>query len=180
MTWFICCFQEDLPRVYREMKALKVLHHQHICQLFQVIETDTMIYMILEVSTHQLHPLLLIRESHMQYCPGGELFDYIVAKERLKVCVFVLTTSSLPVISLSLSLSLSLYLSPSVYVYIPLSLLMLLSSVRVCMCVFPQETEARAFFRQIVSALMYVHDSGFIHRDLKPVSSSFQQQQQQQ
>ena len=41
--------QDDLPRVYREMRALKNLHHQHVCQLFEVIETDTMIYMILEV-----------------------------------------------------------------------------------------------------------------------------------
>ncbi|XP_019857367.1 PREDICTED: maternal embryonic leucine zipper kinase-like [Amphimedon queenslandica] len=57
---------DDLPRVYREMRALKNLHHQHVCQLFEVIETDLMIYMILE------------------YCSGGELFDYIVAKEKLK------------------------------------------------------------------------------------------------
>eukprot|EP00731_Ephydatia_muelleri_P017625 Em0010g723a len=55
----------DLPRVYREIRALKKLHHQHICQMFQVIETERMIYVVLE------------------YCPGGELFDYIVAKERL-------------------------------------------------------------------------------------------------
>lgn len=42
--------QDDLHRVYREMRALKKLHHQHICQLFQIIETDKMIYLILEVS----------------------------------------------------------------------------------------------------------------------------------
>ena len=41
--------QADLPRAYREIKALKVLHHQHICQLFQVLETDRMIYLVLEV-----------------------------------------------------------------------------------------------------------------------------------
>lgn len=56
----------DLPRVYREIRALQKLHHQHICQLYQIIETDRMIHLILE------------------FCPGGELFDYIVARERLK------------------------------------------------------------------------------------------------
>jgi hypothetical protein len=88
----------DLPRVFREIQCLKKLRHQHICQLFEVIETHQMIYLVIE------------------FCPGGELFDYIVAKERLK------------------------------------------------------EKEARSFFRQILSALRYVHHSGFIHRDLKPVS----------
>jgi maternal embryonic leucine zipper kinase len=56
---------DDLPRVKVEIDAMKDLRHQHICQLMQVIETDEKIFMILE------------------YCPGGELFDYIVAKDRL-------------------------------------------------------------------------------------------------
>eukprot|EP00731_Ephydatia_muelleri_P017624 Em0010g722a len=55
----------DLPRVYREIRALKKLHHQHICQMFQVIETEKTICIVLE------------------HCPGGEVFDYIVSKERL-------------------------------------------------------------------------------------------------
>ncbi|XP_076041432.1 maternal embryonic leucine zipper kinase-like isoform X2 [Oratosquilla oratoria] len=57
---------EDLPRIYLEIGAMKQLSHQHICKLYQVIETDTKIFMVLE------------------YCPGGELFDYIVERDRLE------------------------------------------------------------------------------------------------
>ncbi|XP_060921175.1 maternal embryonic leucine zipper kinase [Labrus mixtus] len=56
---------DDLPRVKVEIDAMKNLSHQHVCRLYHVIETSTQIFMVLE------------------YCPGGELFDYIIAKDRL-------------------------------------------------------------------------------------------------
>ncbi|KAF7241261.1 Maternal embryonic leucine zipper kinase [Varanus komodoensis] len=56
---------DDLPRVKMEIEAMKNLSHQNICRLYQVIETPKKIFMVLE------------------YCPGGELFDYIIAKDRL-------------------------------------------------------------------------------------------------
>ncbi|KAL4240820.1 hypothetical protein ACF0H5_001608 [Mactra antiquata] len=57
---------EDLPRVKTEIAAMQDLCHQHICKLYQVIETADRFYMVLE------------------YCPEGELFDYIVAKDKLE------------------------------------------------------------------------------------------------
>lgn len=55
----------ELPRIYNEIECLKRLKHKNIARLYQVFETQTVIYLVLE------------------YCAGGELFDYIVSKSRL-------------------------------------------------------------------------------------------------
>ena len=37
---------EDLPRIRLEIAAMKVLCHQNICKLLQVLENETKIYMV--------------------------------------------------------------------------------------------------------------------------------------
>jgi len=50
----------------REIQILKTLRHPHITCLYEVIETESEYYLI------------------MEYVSGGELSDYIVAKKRIK------------------------------------------------------------------------------------------------
>lgn len=74
---------------------MKQLDHPNIVKLYQVMETEQTLYLV------------------MEYASGGEVFDYLVAHGRMK------------------------------------------------------EKEARAKFRQIVSAVQYLHSKNIIHRDLK-------------
>ncbi|KAJ4950883.1 hypothetical protein NE237_027715 [Protea cynaroides] len=53
-------------KVRREIKILKLFMHPHIIRLYEVIETSTDIYVV------------------MEYVKSGELFDYIVEKGRLQ------------------------------------------------------------------------------------------------
>ena len=55
----------DVGRVGREIKILESIKHPNIIELYEVIDTKTAIFMI------------------MEYAAGGELFDYIVSKNRL-------------------------------------------------------------------------------------------------
>jgi len=52
-------------KVRREIKILRLFMHPHIIRLYEVIETSTDIYVV------------------MEYVKGGELFDHIVEKGRL-------------------------------------------------------------------------------------------------
>ncbi|XP_016142295.1 MAP/microtubule affinity-regulating kinase 4-like isoform X1 [Sinocyclocheilus grahami] len=85
----------SLQKLFREVRIMKTLHHPNIVQLFEVIETEKTLYLV------------------MEYASGGEVFDYLVSHGRMK------------------------------------------------------ELEARAKFRQIVSAVHYCHQKNIVHRDLK-------------
>ena len=56
---------DNLKRVEREIQILKLVKHKNIIELYEVMETPQKIYLVMEL------------------CEGGELFDYIVSKERL-------------------------------------------------------------------------------------------------
>ncbi len=57
---------KQVARLQREIRFLKLLHHPHIVKVFDVIEGQEFIYIV------------------MEYAVGGELFDYIVAHKRVK------------------------------------------------------------------------------------------------
>jgi 5'-AMP-activated protein kinase catalytic alpha subunit len=57
--------QEMAEKVRREINILKMCTHPHIIRLYEVIDTPTDIFVV------------------MEYVSGGELFDYIVSRGRL-------------------------------------------------------------------------------------------------
>ncbi|KAJ3151684.1 hypothetical protein HDU89_001732 [Geranomyces variabilis] len=55
---------KQIARLQREIRFLRLLHHPHIVKVYEVLETDAFIHII------------------MEFASGGELFDYIVAHKR--------------------------------------------------------------------------------------------------
>ena len=56
----------DIERVAREIHILKVVRHPNIIRMYEIIETQTRLFII------------------MEHCCNGELFSYITAKSKLK------------------------------------------------------------------------------------------------
>ncbi|XP_070068437.1 serine/threonine-protein kinase MARK2 isoform X3 [Drosophila takahashii] len=56
----------SLQKLFREVRIMKMLDHPNIVKLFQVIETEKTLYLI------------------MEYASGGEVFDYLVLHGRMK------------------------------------------------------------------------------------------------
>ncbi|KAL4484933.1 hypothetical protein ABPG74_020110 [Tetrahymena malaccensis] len=55
----------DVERVQRELHILKMIRHPSLIQLYEIIETPTHIFLV------------------MEYCSQGEVFEYIQKKQRL-------------------------------------------------------------------------------------------------
>ncbi|XP_030895871.1 MAP/microtubule affinity-regulating kinase 3-like [Leptonychotes weddellii] len=65
-TQFLDFFPSPSHQLFREVRIMKILNHPNIVKLFEVIETDKTLYLI------------------MEYASGGEVFDYLVAHGRMK------------------------------------------------------------------------------------------------
>lgn len=65
--------ERDLCRVQKEISILKRLRHKNIIQLYEIMESSTHLYIV------------------MDYCEGKDLFDYIIKRNQLsekKACKF--------------------------------------------------------------------------------------------
>lgn len=58
--------EKKLSKLYREVRIMKQLHHPNIVKLYEVLETKSTIYLV------------------MEYASGGELYDYLVVHGRMK------------------------------------------------------------------------------------------------
>ncbi|KAM3136190.1 hypothetical protein pb186bvf_011649 [Paramecium bursaria] len=67
--------ESDITRIAKEIEILKKLRHPNIILLYEIIESEKELFLI------------------MEYAPGGELFEFIVKSQRIKeqqACKFLL------------------------------------------------------------------------------------------
>ncbi|XP_012937201.1 serine/threonine-protein kinase SIK3 homolog [Aplysia californica] len=57
--------EDNLKKIYREIEIMKLLRHPHIIRLYQVMQSERMLYLVTE------------------YASGGEIFDHLVAHGRM-------------------------------------------------------------------------------------------------
>lgn len=57
--------QDNLNKIYREIEIMRTLHHPNIIQLYQVMETDSMMYIVTE------------------FAANGEIFDHLVSNGKM-------------------------------------------------------------------------------------------------
>lgn len=58
--------KQTSKKLFREVRIMKMLNHPHIVRLYEVIDTPKELYLI------------------MEFCSGGEVFDYLVAHGKMK------------------------------------------------------------------------------------------------
>jgi MAP/microtubule affinity-regulating kinase len=58
--------EKKLGKLYREVRIMKMLHHPNIVKLYEVVETKSTLFLV------------------MEYCSGGELYDYLVVHGKMK------------------------------------------------------------------------------------------------
>ncbi|KAJ3205049.1 Serine/threonine-protein kinase par-1 [Entophlyctis luteolus] len=58
--------EKKLGKLYREVRIMKMLNHPHIVKLYEVIETNYTVFLV------------------MEYASGGELYDYLVVHGKMK------------------------------------------------------------------------------------------------
>lgn len=78
---------ENLKKIAREIEIMSKLSHPNVIKMYQVMHTDSMIYIVTEVKLIMTrYRLAQARHTCLifQYAANGEIFDYLVSNGRMK------------------------------------------------------------------------------------------------
>lgn len=108
----------------QEVRLMKLVQHPYVVRLYEVIDTQTKLYLVLEFADgkgfHEIFLSILKHWFHVILFSGGDMYDYIMKHEGGL-----------------------------------------------------EESMAKKYFRQIVTAIQYCHKLHVVHRDLKPENVVF-------